>query len=202
MMMRRRLSPFGQRLVNAIAACAQGVPSARYVLGTRHGELSRALNILKDIEAETLPSPTDFSMAIHHALLGLLSIHSDNQMGHTALSAGWDSFAAALLEAATCVAERPDQPVIVVHADEPLPTDYEAFRERDDTSLPLIVALTIGGPTGVSGEDISLQLIPRSTEDAPSPSIASDFLRFFLSKASSANVAGRRSNWIWRRASS
>jgi len=202
MMMRRRLSPFGQHLVNAIAACAEGAPAARYVLSTRHGELSRALNILKDIEAETLPSPTDFSMAIHHALLGLLSIHSDNRMGHTALSAGWDSFASGLLEAAMCVAERPDQPVIVVHADEPLPEEYDAFREGDDTSLPLIVALTIGPPTGAPGEDISLELVPHSAEEAPSKTAATDFLRFFLSNASDAHAVGRRSDWVWRRASS
>ena len=144
MMMRRRLSPFGQRLMNVIATCAQGLPSARYVLSTRHGELSRALNILKDIEVETLPSPTDFSMAIHHALLGLMSIHSDNRLGHTALSAGWESFGAGLLEAAVCIAERPEEPVILIHADEPLPASYAAFREADDTALPLIVALAIG----------------------------------------------------------
>jgi hypothetical protein len=202
MMMRRRLSPFGQRLVNAIAACAKGSPTARYVLSTRHGEISRALNILKDIGAETLPSPTDFSMAIHHALLGLLSIHSDNRMGHTALSAGRDSFAAGLLEAAMCVAEQPEQPVILVHADEPLPAEYDAFREGDDTSLPLIVALAIGRPTGAPGEDVSLQLVPHATGEVSSAAMATDFLRFFLSNASSAHVAGRRSDWIWRRASS
>ncbi len=201
MMLRRRLSPFGQRLVNAIAACAGGSPAPRYVLSTRHGELSRALNILKDIESETLPSPTDFSMAIHHALLGLLSIHSDNRMGHTALSAGWDSFAAGMLEAAMCVAERPDQPVIVVYADEPLPAEYNAFREADDASLPLIVALTIGGPNGAPGEDIALQPATRTTGEAPSATMATDFLRFFLSNASSARVVGRRSDWIWRRVS-
>jgi hypothetical protein len=200
MMMRRRLNPFGQRLVNMISACAEGIPSARYVLSTRHGELSRALSILKDIEAKTLPSPADFSMSIHHALLGLLSIHSDNRLGHTALSAGKDSFAAGLLEAAMCIAEQPDQPVIVVHADEPLPADYEAFREADDAGLPLVVALALGRPTGAPGEDISLQLVPHSTEEAPSTSMASDFLRFFLSAAPSAYAVGQRSDWIWRRA--
>lgn len=182
--------------------CAEGRPEARFVLSTRHGELSRALNILKDIEASTLPSPTDFSMAIHHALLGLLSIHTDNRMGHTALSSGWDSFASGMLEAVMCVTERPDRPVVFVYADEPLPTEYDAFRERDDESLPLIVALTIGRPTGAPGEDFSLQLVPHSTGQAPSSAMATDFLRFFLSKASTVHGVGRHSDWVWRRVSS
>ena len=202
MMMRRRLSPFGQRLMNVIATCAQGLPSARYVLSTRHGELSRALNILKDVEVETLPSPTDFSMAIHHALLGLMSIHSDNRLGHTALSAGWESFGAGLLEAAVCIAERPEEPVILIHADEPLPASYAAFREADDTALPLIVALAIGRPTGTPSGDFSLQLVPRADGKTPSANMASDFLRFFLSNAPSAQAHGRRFDWIWRRVSS
>jgi hypothetical protein len=101
-----------------------------------------------------------------------------------------------------CVAERPDQPVIVVHADEPLPAEYDAFREGDDANLPLIVALAIGRPTGVPGEDISLQLVPNATGEAPCTAMATDFLRFFLSNTSSVHVVGRRSDWVWRRVSS
>lgn len=200
MMLRRRLSPFAQRLVNVIGACALDLPPSRYVLSTRHGELARALNVLADIEAETLPSPTDFSMSIHHALLGLLSIHADNRLGHTAISAGWSSFGAGLLEAAACVAERPDEPVLLIHADSQLPESYASFRESDDADLPLILAFGLGPPTGTgSSDDISLQLASRTAGQAPSQSMALDFLRFFLSKAPSARSADRRSDWIWRR---
>ncbi|HZB54849.1 MAG TPA: beta-ketoacyl synthase chain length factor, partial [Reyranella sp.] len=160
MMLRRRLSPFGQRLVGAISDCAIGLPPARYVLSTRHGELARALTVLDAIEADGMPSPTDFSMAIHHALLGLLSIHTGNRLGHTALSAGQDSFANGLLEAATCIAERPDEPVILVHGDDKLPGDYEAFREPDDAALPVVVALALGAPGGAPGRDVTLELAP------------------------------------------
>lgn len=198
-MIRRRLSPFGQHLLSAILTCAEGLPAARYVLSTRHGELSRAVKILRDIETENLPSPTDFSMAIHHALLGMLSIHADNRLGHTALSSGWESFAAGMLEAALCIHENPSQPVILIHADEPLPAEYEAFREHDDVGLPVIVALTMGPPIGKLDDDISLQLAPHSTTEAPSPSMVTDFLQFFLSKEASARAIGRRSDWVWHR---
>jgi hypothetical protein len=201
MLLRRRLSPFAQRLVGAINACATGLPSARYVLSTRHGELTRALAALDAIEADGLPSPTDFSLSIHHALLGVLSIHTRNRLGHTALSAGWDSFAHGLLEATSCIAEHPQEPVILVHGDDKLPADYEAFREPDDAPLPLVMAIALGAPGHGSASDITVELAPALAQTPPSASMASDFLRFFLSDAAHACAGGRRTQWIWRRAS-
>ena len=201
MLLRRRLSPFAQRLVGAINACATELPPARYVLSTRHGELTRALAVLDAIEADGLPSPTDFSMSIHHALLGILSIHAGNRLGHTALSAGWDSFANGLLEAATCIAERPDEPVILVHGDDKLPRDYDDFRESDDGTLPLVVAIALGRPGGALVDDVTLELAPAMPETLPTASMATDFLRFFLSNAANARASGQRTQWIWRRVS-
>jgi hypothetical protein len=199
MLLRRRLSPFGQCLVGAIGACATGLPPARYVLSTRHGELARALATLDAIEADGLPSPTDFSMSIHHALLGMLSIHAGNRLGHTALSAGSDSFANGLLEAATCIAERPDEPVILVHADDRLPQGYDAFREADDAALPLVVAIALGRPGGTSAGDVTLEPASAMVERPPTGCMATDFLRFLLSDAPCARAIGRRTQWIWRR---
>jgi beta-ketoacyl synthase-like protein len=199
MMLRRRLSPFGQRLVGAISDCAIGLPPARYVLSTRHGELTRALTVLDAIEADGMPSPTDFSMAIHHALLGLLSIHTGNRLGHTALSAGQDSFANGLLEAASCIAERPDEPVILVHGDDKLPSSYEAFREPDDAALPVVVALALGAPGRGPGRDVALELAPAGADSGPAACMAADFLRFFLSNEPHARASGRRTQWSWRR---
>jgi beta-ketoacyl synthase-like protein len=199
MLLRRRLSPFAQRLVGTISACAAGLPPARYVLSTRHGELTRALATLDAIEADGLPSPTDFSMSIHHALLGMLSIHASNRLGHTALSAGWDSFANGLLEAAACIAERPDEPVILVHGDDRLPPDYDAFREADDAALPLVVAIAMGRPGGVSANDVTLEPASDTAETPPTACMATDFLKFLLSDAPYARAIGRRTQWIWRR---
>ncbi|CAN5922268.1 beta-ketoacyl synthase chain length factor [soil metagenome] len=200
MLLRRRLGPFAQRIVAAISACATGLPPARYILSTRHGELTRALATLDAIALDGLPSPTDFSMSIHHALLGLLSIHAGNRLGHTALSAGWDSFANGLLEAAACIAENPQEPVILVHADDRLPAGYDAFREADDAALPLVVAIALGHPGGAPGRDVTLELAPPTATSPPTASMASDFLRFILSDASSAQAIGRRTQWNWRRA--
>lgn len=200
MMLRRRLGRFGQRLIGVVTDCAAGLPPARYVLSTRHGELNRALACLTAIETEGLPSPTDFSMSIHHALLGLLSIQTGNCLGHTALSGGWDSFASGLLEAATCIAERPQEPVILIHADEPLPPDYTQFGDADAGMLPLVMAVALGGPGSTANDDVTLEVDPPPVNAPPTASMATDFLHFVLSGAPAVRAVGRRTQWVWRRA--
>lgn len=202
MLLRRRLSPMGQRVVGAIGACAAGLPPARYILATRHGELSRALATLDGVRVDGLPSPTDFSMSIHHALLGVMSIQSGNRLGHTALSAGRDSFMNGLLEAAACIAEKPGEPVILIYADQALPLDYHQFREADDLALPLVVAFALGSPGATATPDISIDYTPMPAAAAaePTASPAEAFLAFVLSGASEVRAIGERSQWVWRRA--
>lgn len=199
MMLRRRLSPFGQKVISCALACAATVGEARYVFGTRHGELGRATRIFADIEARQTPSPTDFSLSIHHALIGLLSIEARNRAGHTALSAGRDSFGYSLVESASCLAERPDEPVMLIYGDEKLPADYDAFREADDALLPLVVVLALRPGRPGTGT-LSLRMVARGGNENQSPSGAHDFLRFLLSGAPSATSVGDRMRWEWRRA--
>jgi hypothetical protein len=199
MMLRRRLTPFGQKLIGGALACRDTVGEARYVFGTRHGELGRAVRIFNDIEHRQTPSPTDFSLSIHHALIGLLSIDARNRAGHTALSAGRDSFGYGLVESAACLAERPDEPVLLIYGDEKLPAEYDAFREADDALLPLVVILALRRPRAEAGA-LTLRMNARGLDEEQSPSGAHDFLRFLLSGASSAVSVGDRVRWEWRRA--
>lgn len=199
MMLRRRLSPFGQKVIGGALVCSGTVGSARYVFGTRHGELGRATRIFADIEAHQTPSPTDFSLSIHHALIGLLSIDARNRAGHTALSAGRDSFGYGLVESAACLAEHPDEPVLLIYGDEKLPADYDSFREADDALLPLVVVLALRQGRPGTGA-LSLRMVARGGNEDQSPSGAHDFLRFLLSGAPSATSVGDRLRWEWRRA--
>jgi hypothetical protein len=155
--------------------------------------------VLDAIEADGLPSPTDFSMSVHHALLGVLSIHTANHLGHTALSAGTESFGHGLIEAAACLAERSDEPVILIYADEKLPAPYSAFAGDDDAELPVVLALAIGAPRMRGGADLALDLQNCPTDAPPSMNMAGDFLRFFLSGDPVGQSTGRRNQWIWRR---
>src|SRR5262249_61026398 len=88
LMPRRRRTALGQKMIASALACGEAALTGRYVLASRHGEFSRTLGILRSLAARELPSPAEFSMSVHNGLAGLLSIHSGNTRGHTALAAG------------------------------------------------------------------------------------------------------------------
>ena len=113
MMLRRRSTALGQKMIASALACGEAARTGRYVLASRHGEFSRTLGILKSLAAHELPSPAEFSMSVHNGLAGLLSIHLGNTRGHTALAAGLDTFGFGLMEAATRVVEEPSEPVLL-----------------------------------------------------------------------------------------
>ncbi|WP_341894768.1 beta-ketoacyl synthase chain length factor [Ferrovibrio terrae] len=198
-MLRRRLTPSGQRLMKAALSCAGDRQDIRYVLATRDGELTRTLSILAAVAQHELPSPADFSVSVHHALLGLLSIHTKNKTGHTAVSAGPDTFGYGLLEAISCIAQDAGEPVLLLYCDEPLPEPYAAFEDADTLRQPLILALLLDRPSP-AGDAFGLHLSPAQPGVARVPCLACDFLDFLLSDRKHQVAAGVDMAWEWSRA--
>jgi hypothetical protein len=196
-MLKRRSKQLG-RTALAAALGITGIEDARFILSSRHGEFERTLSLLEALSEFETPSPTEFSMSVDHALAGLLSIATGNKKGHSAVSAGPESFGFALLEAAACLAERPDEPVVLLHFDEPPGggfSDLLAEREREP---PVVVALRLAGDRTGGGERMEFSARPRADE-AQSPSLVLDFIRFVLTGEASKAAAGRRMVWCWRR---
>jgi hypothetical protein len=193
-LLRRRVSPLGQAALRA----AWGLPdvaTARLVAASRHGEYARTLTIFDSLVARTEVSPADFTLSVHHALLGLLSIATGNRQGHTAVAAGPESFGFGLLEAAACLVERPAQPVVFLYYDEGLPAPFSDFCDAGEP--PLVIALTLVA----AGEPETIEIATQAggASDAPTTTRAFDFLRFLLDGRSEATSAGERLIWHWRR---
>jgi hypothetical protein len=211
MMLRRRIDPFGQKVIGAALAC-DDIPTTRYIFASRHGEFARTLRILGDLAERQPPSPADFSLSIHHALAGLLSIHTGNKAGHTTISAGRDTFGFALIEAVASLAANPDEAVLLVCYDEPLSGDYRHFEERPETAAPLIVALKlsrlrhdmqagdaragVARPLHISA--VAAEAVPDSAETESNA--IEDFLKFLLSGRDAGSSPGDRMTWRWQRA--
>lgn len=104
--------------------CAHDVPDVRFVFASRHGELTRTTAMLDDLASGEELSPTAFSMSVLNASAGLFSILQRNTAPSTAISAGATSFGYGLLEACLQLADKPEQPVLLVYADEPIPSVY------------------------------------------------------------------------------
>jgi hypothetical protein len=199
-MLRRRIGPLAQAAVSA-ALGAEGAEQSRYIFASRHGELGRTVGILATIAAAETPSPTEFSMSVHHALAGLLSIHTGNREGHTAVAAGVDTFGFGFMEAVAYVAAEA-KPALLVYYDSALPHEYSGFDVPGD-ALPLIVAVRL--EPALSGKPRCAFAPTASTPSAGRAEIATtaaplDFLRFVLTGESTVVSVGRRMVWRWLRA--
>jgi hypothetical protein len=198
MMLRRRATALGQKILTAALALRETARTGRCILATRHGEFSRQAGILDALASAELPSPADFAMSVHNAIAGLLSIHTGNNKGHTAISAGGDTFGMALLEAVACLQEAPSTPVLLLYGDEQLPPPFDIY-EEPDTTEPLVAAFALASPR--PGEmRIVTEIANRRAEGSGTGCMARDFLRFLLSPASEAHATGERITWSWRRA--
>jgi hypothetical protein len=194
MILRRRISPLGQ----AALRCAWGLPDggkARIISASRHGEFGRTLSILEALVRGEAVSPADFTLSVHHALVGLLSIAQGNHNGHTAVAAGLESFGFGFLEAVACLQERPTEPVILLYYDESLPPPFDRFDSGAGLSLALALSLSMSG----EGETFTLstEASGAAATGTDSPGLA--FLRFLLTEAPSTSWHGARRQWHWRR---
>lgn len=191
---RRRVTPLGRRALAAAWSLAPD-PSTRFIFSSRHGEYSRTFSMLQTLAKENAVSPADFSMSVHHALAGVMSIAMGNRQGHTALAAGPDTFGYGLMEAAACLSEKPGEPVLLVHYDEPLPDAYAGVA---DDRAGAVLALSLRPPRGAG--DIEVQAAPGTAEAPEQPEdLAAAFLAFLSSSEPEAACRGDRMTWRWRR---
>lgn len=192
--LRRRATPIGRKALEAAGTVLAGRPGAapRIILSSRHGEYARTRGLLHSLAASGEVSPAEFSLAVHHGLAGLLSIATGNKAGHIAVAAGIDSFAAAVTEAAACLAEG-DDCVLIMHFDEALPEEYGPVGGGTEDSLALALLLTRN-----DGERIGLHW---QVADQPGEECAAAALLGLLrDNADTARAAGGRMVWSFSRA--
>lgn len=190
-MLKRRLSSLARMVLCVAYDCVRAIPNARIVFASRHGELVRTTTMLECLAAKEELSPTLFSMSVLNASAGLLSILQKNTAPSTAISAGGSSFGYGLLEACLQLAEKPEQPVLFVYADEPAPTLYEVSEPPDKRAHALGLLLESSAETR-----IAWSLAPRT--DAPSQEDQSQvFLRCL--EQGEADWSDSRRTWHWLR---
>lgn len=195
-MLRRRVTPLGQMAFRT--ACKLSVPeSVRFIFCSRHGEFQRTLGILTALATGEAVSPAEFSLSVHNALAGLLSIAWRNTAGHTTIAAGTDSFRSALIEAASCLIEYPDEPVLLVYCDDRLPEPYAEIAGNHETCFAIAMLLT--SPRHDSS-DVILELTPRNETAESASGQALAFLRFLLTDPSEASAGNEPPRWRWRHA--
>jgi hypothetical protein len=139
-------------------------------------------------------SPTDFTLSVHHALIGLLSIAQGNRLGHTAVASGAESFCYGLIEALACLKEKPNVPVMLIHCDDLLPQPFSHFNEAGET--PIAIALLIANEGDGEVVEFSLKPSPNSSHLSR---YANDFLQFIGSGSEQMLSIGETLQCQWNR---
>ena len=122
---RRRAGQLGRALADAtaeaFAMAAVDPSSAPTILGSSIGEAATMIGLLDQMWRHRQPmSPADFTVSVHNAASGLISIANKNRGMTTSLAADENTPAAALMEAIGLVLTT-GAPVLVACGDEPAP---------------------------------------------------------------------------------
>lgn len=120
-LLRRRLSPLARAALHVANACCDGYQSVRFVYASRHGELGRTVELLRNLVHNEPLSPTTFSLSVLNSAAGVFAIARSDHAPATAIAAGRESFGFGLLEAYTRHRLDPATPVLYVYADAPAP---------------------------------------------------------------------------------
>jgi hypothetical protein len=173
--------------------CIDEQTKTRVVFASRHGELRRTTDILRDIEAGQPVSPKAFSLSVLNAASGLFGIARQDRSAATAVSAGAETLGYALLEAHAQHADDPGSPLLIVYADEPADARYGAI-EQEIQCGALALLLDAGeAPRGRLTCSISRNPGTQGHEFATQ----SEALHYCLSGGDCAAWAGSSGTWQW-----
>lgn len=171
------------------------------VFCSRHGDVARSAAIMKEL-AHTQPvSPTQFGLSVHNAVAAQFSIAAGLTNTYSVVAAGAASAEAAMVEAGALLVEHPL--VMLVHYDEPLPTDFRDF--EDEPMGPHAWGLLLGRPAESDHPDlpgISLAWRTAETESAaPTPILPASLaaLQFLYTDARLRCHTVDGTTWRWTR---
>lgn len=165
-MLRRRLGLLGRACASQVMKLvAQGdIP---IVYCSQHGDIERTVTVLQELAKGEPVSPMHFSLAVHNAICGVLSIQTGNRGNITALAACTESIVPGLLEAAGMLRDGESQ-VICVFCDVPLPDIYQSVKAEPKRAYACAVLLSaeqgehelgLNGAANVGVETSPLELI-------------------------------------------
>jgi len=190
-MQRRRLSLLARMAFAVGWPLAEGHEHLPLVFVSRHGETPRTFSILSELAARQPLSPTQFSLSVHNAVIGLWSILRGSTSEMTALAAAGDGFEQGVLEAAALLAD--GAPAVLLIVTEELPP--EAYSPWID-DVPFAYAL---GLLLTPGEQ--WQLSPGAASAAKPVELphALNWLKATLTGCNSLTHTGKRRTWNWQR---
>lgn len=199
-MQRRRIERLGRMAIQTAWWCQQadaaGVP---LLFASRHGDVSRSMELLGALTDEQPLSPTTFGLSVHNAIAALYSIVRGERGNYLAVAGGKATAETACVEAAGLLADGASEVLLVVY-DAPLPEIYRGFADEPDAGFAWCWRL------GRAGEGETTLELAWKEADAESPATTRalphglDVLRFLLSEDRALDLVEDGVHWQWRRA--
>jgi hypothetical protein len=202
-MVRRRLSTLSRVALKVAHDCAADRQNVRIVFASRHGELRRTTDILRNISAGEPVSPTSFSLSVLNAMTGVFGIARGDRTAASAMSAGAETLGYALLEAHAQYATDASTPVLLVYADEPADPAYGTIEDevQGGALAILLDAQTAAGQLACARTSLSMtnEAAPDETDVAPDTEFAtqSQAVHHCLDARGAAQWRGERAIWEW-----
>ncbi len=160
---RRRLSYTTKLALQAafLTGTSESLAKLPTVFVSRHGELANTSKILDDLEADEIPSPTQFIHSVHGTAAGAFSILLENREASITLSNQAWELTPALFEVAGLLSAGEAEEVLVVVFDAPVSGKYADY--VTEPRFPYAVALRFNKKEG----DIALDLVESDVTQSP-----------------------------------
>ncbi len=141
-MQRRRLTPMAKEVFYAVNRCLDGSKPESMVFASIHGETPRSFALLNTLGNNELLSPTAFSLSVHNAIAGQISISLKLDVPLTVMAPDYCDLTSPLLEASSQLRSEGHETLLLVLYDDIQPEFYvqHGAREGYDGVAALLLA--------------------------------------------------------------
>jgi hypothetical protein len=195
-MLRRRTGFLAKMTLEVAYQCLGGRTDVPTLFCSRHGEVSRSVDLLSDLARGEPISPTSFGLSVHNAAGGMFSIARGDKANNIALSAGQSTIEHGVIEACGLLADG-DPEVLLVAYDCPLPALYAGYQDSNEQPYAWAWLMQLPKENAISLSWTSIAEPCNATgERLPS---GLEVLRFHLRQERQMQRACGKKLWNWAR---
>jgi hypothetical protein len=155
--------------------------------------------LFDDLAAASPLSPTFFGNAVHHTPTGYWSITAQNPLISRTISGGEQSFAYGYLEASCLLGQYPEQPVLLVVADEILPEPFANTQYSPPLSYAVALLLRAAGKEGSTSLRFGRSGPGATRAPVYHSELVLDFLHWLVCAQDRAKFTTSAGGWQWQR---
>jgi hypothetical protein len=138
---RRRLPSFSRDVLRVSLPLLRDHPRCPVVLSSPHGDLTSTVTLLSDIAKREVLSPSLFGLSVLNAPAGARSLMLEQPGDQISLAGDDATLAAGLTEVYARLVTQSAPSILLIHADERLPSVYDVFEEDDAPGVVLAMML-------------------------------------------------------------